>query len=497
MGIFDFFKSKKKANQEEEATVIEDDSQKSPENLYSKKSINETYADEFNKTGLSQSMDIVESGPTEQFQIIYEYREYVVAFVSMMFKGNNSPIAAYQNIENNLVGYLYVAEDMSFNYTVPETLNMMEVEFEKRMSAGTILSYALFYHSEYNNDNNHEAINNYSRNSAITMKYKSAYLTYSFGLPYSIKDDTVIYRGFSFFSNEQNKNILSAQLDGSKDYFQERIEIKPETSENECGLKIKKVNNGSVGNMWSGIFGFERLQGAGRNTLTEYAAFTMSQTPGKNINDLIISDLKYFQVIFRFIQKKDKSFTTFFPVVTNFEFIGAENKLIAEWANVGGLEAVINGVGNDTFAINYFATDYAENKIIYHSNPKLNIALSGILLHLAVATTEEQKLDLDDYTVFSKDLTMYLPHKELGEFGVYDFIGILEDFFGIHLLENGSISGYMLKIRLINEHLGEESFSIQMFVNKDNSEIEDYQIGMKLEGIFQMQGAIIPSNNTN
>ncbi len=478
MGIFDYFKNKKKANQQDDLNSIQNDYTRSPGSSDPKKSINELYAERLNKTGLSQSENIAQAGSQEQFDLIYQYRDYVVLFVSMMFRGNYSPIAAYQNAENNLIGYLYVAEDTSFNYTVPETLEMMEAEFQNRMSAGTLLSYALFYHSEYNNDGNHAVLHSGSRYTAISMKYCSADFTCSFGFPYSIKDDSVTYRGFSFFSNEQNKDILSAQLDESKNYFQERIEIKPEISKNEAGLMIKKVNNGTLGNMWSGIFGFERMQRGNRNILAEYGALAMTKASESPINDLIISDLKYQEVIFRFLQKKDKSNLTFFPVITNPESISVTNQLIAEWVNVGGLEGVISGGGQDTFGITYFATDYAKNKAVYHSNPRLNISLSGIIFQVAEASAEEV------------DFTMYMPHKDLGEFGVYDFIGLLDDFWHTDLLENPPISGYMLKVRLINDVSGDGPFSTVMFVNEDNSEIEKFHVGMKLSGSFQLQGAI-------
>lgn len=488
MGIFDFFKTKKKINQEEQSVLAENRSALSV-NSQPKKSINEMYADRLNASTLSLSTGIFQPASEEQFQLIYKYREYVVLFTSMMFRDNQSPIAAFEDTQNNLVGYLYVTRDMSFNYTVPEVLEMMETEFERRMSAGTILSYAMFYHSEYNNDGNHAIAHEDSKYTAITMKYNSVNGPKgSIGFPYSIENNAVTYRGFSFFSDEQNASILSTELDEAKNYFQERVEIKPEISENEFGLTIKKVNNGSLGHMWSGIFGFDRLNKSQQNVVIEYAALAMIQLPETSTDELIISGLKYNEVIFRAIQKKDQSRTTFFPVVTNPEFINVKNQFIAEWINAGGLEAVISGGSSDTFAMTYFATDYAEKKAIYHSHSNLNISLSGIILYLSEVTEEE--MHSDSAPDFSKDFTMYMPHKDLGELGVYDFIGILEEIHDMNLLEDGNISGHILKIRLINDVVANGRFSIPMFLNNDNTEIRNFQIGMKLGGLFQMQGEI-------
>ena len=187
MGIFDFFKTKKKVHQEEQSVLAENRSALSG-NSQPKKTINELYADRLNESTLSQPTGIYQPASEEQFQLIYKYREYVVLFTSMMFRDNQSPIAAFEDTTNNLIGYLYVTKDMSFNYTVPEVLEMMEIEFERRMSAGTILSYVIFYHSEYNNDDNHAIAHEDSKYTAITMKYKSVNGTAgSIGFPYSIR----------------------------------------------------------------------------------------------------------------------------------------------------------------------------------------------------------------------------------------------------------------------------------------------------------------------
>jgi hypothetical protein len=165
------------------------------------------------------------------------------------------------------------------------------------------------------------------------------------------------------------------------------------------------------------------------------------------------------------------------------------NKQINEWENSDNLEAVISGAGRETFGITYFATDYAENKSIYHSSPKLNMTFSAILFVLTNRGDKEETV-LPNGASFAEDFAAYMPHKELAEFGCYDFIGVLEDFYQNDILEDDMIEGYILKIRLINYEDIKDFFTIPMFINKDNMRLSNLEKGMKISGAFQLQGEI-------
>ena len=78
----------------------------------------------------------------------------------------------------------------------------------------------------------------------------------------------------------------------------------------------------------------------------------------------------------------------------------------------------------------------------------------------------------------------------MAEFGCFDFVGKLEAFREISVSEDKSVKGYILKVKLITNEDFEDFFTIEMFVNKENMRFENLTIGMKLTGMFQLQGQI-------
>jgi hypothetical protein len=475
MGLFDFLKRKKTAEVPADKPLTD-----------KKATIQETPDEE--KSASRAALSLQDETPADQklFDFFLKYGEYVIASISMMLKGNNSPIAAYENSEGNISGYLFFAEDMSFNFSVAEVIEKMETEFKNRLLKNSIKSYCIFYHSGFNFDNNHAVIEDIRKFKAISIKYKSVqgFDDYA-ALPYFRLGGDITYKGINGFSRDQNKQILSIQIDPNKDYFQERVEIKPEINENEFGVKIKKVNNGSVGDMWGGVFGFNN---PGKTQITmEYMAVVFSNLAKFTGAGITIYEAVYEDVIFRGITKIGKPDRTFFPVVKNNAFIDVENKLIAEWVNVGSLEAVIDGGGRDTFGVTYFATDYARKNKIYQTEKKLYVSFSGILYVLDEQKNDEQQTG---DAILSPDFVCYFPHKDLGQFGCYEFIGMLVNYKEMNIGEKGSTPGYILTIKLINNDEIEDFFTIPMFVNKDNMRISELENGMKLSGLFQLLGEI-------
>ncbi len=485
MGIFDIFKKRKKGDDQHLKSDLNEERVRS--STEPPLSINDSYSKNAEKPIYSGNV-IDEDASVELFNFIFKYREYVVSYLSMMFQGNNSPIAAYEKVDGDIIGYLFVAEDMSYNLSVEQVIDKMEVEFERRINDNIISSWVIFYHSEFNNDDNYKAADGYSKTRAITAKYRLGDELNYISIPYTLTGDEVEYRGFSVFSQQQNAQILSAQLTAGKDYFQEKVEIKPEIHENEVGIKIKKVNNGFLGNMWSGIFGFERLNTSNQIPL-EFMALVFARGIKRTVENIIISEINYKDVVFRGVKIADDSMTTIYPVIKSVFCIDVINTQINEWENSDNLEAVISGGGRDTFGITYFATDYAENKSIYHSSPKLDITFSAILFVLKDRDDEEGTI-LPNEASFAEDFVAYMPHKDLAEFGCYDFLGIIEDFYENDISEGINIEGYILNIRLINYEDKKDFFTIPMFLNKDNMKLNNLEKGMRVSGAFQLLGEI-------
>jgi hypothetical protein len=90
----------------------------------------------------------------------------------------------------------------------------------------------------------------------------------------------------------------------------------------------------------------------------------------------------------------------------------------------------------------------------------------------------------------SEDFAGYFPSRALLNYGCFDFIGVLEDFRETRLLIDDSLQGYILTIKLINHEEIENFFTIDIFVSPENMRFKELSKGMKLTGMFQMQGQL-------
>jgi len=422
------------------------------------------------------------------FTQISRYNEYIMRFLHMHLNGNHAPISAYESNDGEIIGFLYmIGEDKSYSLSAGDVLNKMEAKFEAQLLNNEIKSYVILYHSQFKDDNNHAMADNEATSSAISISYRFRNADGGkIALPYSIQEDKVSYRTISDFSPEENNIIFNTQLTEGKDYFQGCEEIKAPETVNSIGLKIKKSNNYDLGNMWGGIFGFEYYQHPdGKKALEEHFVLGLRREPVHVKGDLRISQLEYDGVALKTVAVNGKA-KTFIPVVKTNNVFDVENKEINEWENVDNLEAVITGSGRDTFGLTYFATDYPENRDLYLSNKKHMISISGIAFVLDIYTNEPGKTDVP----LSDDFTAYFPNSDHAQYGCFDFIGELEDFKETQLLESGGLKGYVLRVRLITNPDVENFFTIDMYVNPDNMRVKELTKGMKLTGMFQMQGRI-------
>ncbi|MES2131286.1 MAG: hypothetical protein V4506_02995 [Bacteroidota bacterium] len=427
------------------------------------------------------------SNTNELFPLIDKYKEYVVNFVSMQAQGNYSPISAYEKSNGELTGFLFINSDDSYTLSVEEVLSRMETGFEKKLAEGNIRSYAIFYHSQFTqNIPDHSIAYNDDQLKAISIIYNTKNgLKRKTALPYTFANDELSYSGFAELSPAQNNALFAVKLIEGKDYFQDREMVKSEVIENSIGLKISKSNNSNLSNTWGGIFGFTNFRSEqGSNTLKEYFALTLLNTAAYDNNPVRVSKLDFEDVTFKAVSYR-KDPVSLIPVIKTDYTIEVENKEINEWENVYNLEAIVKGSGRSTFMVNYFATDYAENREVYLASKKLNIKLSAIAYVLDI-----HKDDENSELKYSEDFTAYMPNKDHVVFGCFDFIGQLESFRETSLLNDNSLKGYIMKVRLITNEEIKDFFTIDMFVSLENMRFAELQQGMKLTGMFQLQGQI-------
>lgn len=425
---------------------------------------------------------------SELYLSISKYNEYIVSFVRMHSQGNYAPISAYEKANGEVVGFVYTIDNEStYSLLAQDVVARMETNFEKKLASGEIKSYAILYHSQFANDNNHNIATNDDELKAITVEYhfKNSHKG-KIGLPYTYKNDEINYGGFKEFSQQENNSIFGTQLQQGKDYFKDREKIAAPVMENEIGLKITKSNNSDLANTWCGIFGFESYRKPnGSNVLKEHFALALTKGTHQNKGTLATYQLAYDNVVFKAVTVDGKA-KTILPVIKTNYVIDVVNKEINEWENVGNLEALVTGGGRNTFGITYFATDYAENREIYLSKKELNIKISGIVFVLDISNIHKQEGELK----YSEDFTMYMPNKDLPNYACFDFVGQLEDFKEVHILETKSLKGYIMKMKLITNPDVKDFFTIDMYVTQENIRFKDLQVGMKLTGMFQMQGQI-------
>jgi len=443
--------------------------------------------DFFKKKGNNETAKS-ETPKSELFLSISKYNEYIVRFVDMQQQGNYAPISAYEKSNGEVVGFLYlIGDDNSYSLSAQDVINRMETNFEQKLVSNEIKSYVILYHSQFANDNNHSLANNDNELKAITVSYSfNTGIKGKIGLTYVFEKEEITYQGFKNFSQEENDIIFRTQLKENKDYFQDREEIKTPLIENEIGLTIKKSNNSDLSNTWCGIFGFESYRKPnGSQNLKEHFAMAMTINPSISKNNLTISLLEYEDVNLKAIAYNNNP-TTILPVVKTDYEVDVVNKEINEWENVHNLEAIVTGNGRNTFGVTYFATDYAENRDVYHSKKELRIKMSGIAFVIDISTADNSEGEVQ----YSEDFTMYMPNNDLPNYACFDFIGQLEDFKETVLLEDKSLKGYLLKVRLITNPDIKDFFTIDIFVSPENMRFKELTKGMKLTGMFQMQGQI-------
>jgi len=418
-----------------------------------------------------------------KYDLISKYSEYLIIHIRNQKNNNYSPIAAYDDKQSGINGYLYLAEDMSYNLSAEEVISRMHKEFQSRLDSNKIDSYMIFYHGQIYR----EGINPEDDGlNCIFIDYQTSKGEKGiYKMPYTWNYNEFNYFSISDLSSEQTSKITSTQLKEGKisEYFQEQIQIKPEIETNSIGIKIKKVNNGDFENTWGATLGFNTLNKDGRQIRMEHYAACVSTNPTNANKEYQEYELNYDNIKFKAIETSE--IKMFYPLISQQSALSFVTKEIHEWYNFNRLAAVVIGNGKDTFGLKFMATDYYKNSNKYKESKQHQISLGGFGYVLDKYISDSQ-----NDPKFSEDFCAYMPHKDLNEFGCFEFIGEVLQLEDQQILDNRSINGKLIKIKLINNPEISDFFNLDVFFPEENMRIKEIGIGIRITGMFQLTGNI-------
>ncbi|WP_185289458.1 hypothetical protein [Chryseobacterium lactis] len=477
MGIFDFFK-KKNSRQENVSTPVQEIDR-----------AEEKIAVEVMEEVVETTPEITQEIPSqpqpvnENYEKIKTYNDYIVYSIALQLRGEYTPIAAFEKENGEIEGFVYMVTEDAYALPVHEAISKMEEKFENELQEGKVRSYMILYHSQFDNNDNHSPATQEGEFKAISLSYhfKGADKAKT-GLPYIFENETVTYKGFAEFSHEENNGIMNHQLIDGRDYFTNTEGIAAPETTNEAGIIVRKSNVHNLVNTWSGIFGHENFQ---TKDYGQYLSAVLMQSTVADPLGESKSKTEFEDVRFKTIVTDELS--TIIPEVKTDYTLDFETRSVREWENALNLQAIVAGPARNTFGVWFFATDYAENRNAYLTQPHLNINISGVVLILDA----HQDTDLPDGTKMSEEFTTYMPSQTLPNYACFDFIAKVVDFKETTLLEDGSVKGYILKLKLITHEESEDFFTIDAFVNKENMRFENLTKGMKVTGAVQLQGKIV------
>ncbi|KKR49221.1 MAG: hypothetical protein UT86_C0001G0193 [Candidatus Magasanikbacteria bacterium GW2011_GWC2_40_17] len=244
-------------------------------------------------------------------------------------------------------------------------------------------------------------------------------------------------------------------------------------------IKIKGIKQGSHGDHWGAFFGFQNFRSNPKILLDKIEKILDNKNSIK-IDNKYSKSVENIGQVDLIVISDNKGMASCFPLLNTKYNLPFESKEINERNHVGNIEAQIIGGGRKTFALNFFATDYLNNKQIYKTTKELKINLS------AFAYVIKESENLPDK--FSNDFVTYMPNTESTYGDVYDFIGKIIDFAEYN---HEDIEGYIVKTKLINNEKMEDFFNLDIFVNKENMRIENLKRGTRISGCFWLQGNIV------
>lgn len=420
------------------------------------------------------------------FQLLHPYREYIITFVTMMTKGSYAPIGSYEMEDGSIRGFLYVPGDAKVDLTPREAVNRMRIEFDKRLREHSLRSYIIYYHTHHDKNANHIVANDSEGLNAISLEYKSRSGVHgNSAIPYSFDGEKFNIENITGLNESQNQQIWNTQLTPGKNYFQDVVAVKYEGYENENNLQIRKKYEGKVGDFWKGVFGLSNhTEMKDSQIWAELLATAFAMGTKIKKDKYIVAEFQDNKTKIRVISKDtERNILTFFPVLVTKNSFSINNKFVNEWAHVENLEARITGQLQNGTEVGYYATDYALNREIYTSRDQLNIKISGIVYAMKIYEPEP------NHAILNETYCGISAYENGGE-DSFQFVGILQDFKETEFISIPTFKGYIISIKLNNSSNKEEMFAVDMFVNKQNIQFNNLEIGMKISGLVIFQGEI-------
>ncbi|MFP9118233.1 hypothetical protein ACLI08_10635 [Flavobacterium sp. RNTU_13] len=232
------------------------------------------------------------------------------------------------------------------------------------------------------------------------------------------------------------------------------------------------------------LYGFENMENKNHGAfLNEMVDKALQQTPVEENPVYKVcqngSNRVMQRVIYIISSYHRKNFVaSVFPYFKTESVIQFTPHKLTKWD--AAIEAEVEGEAQDTFALSFYASDYAINESLYQSGQRLEVKISA----LALVIDKSEPFEVNGMK-FSEDFAALIPNKEAGDLCFYDFIGKLIHF-ETHTV-NELIHGYILTIKMINDEK-EDIFTIDVFANLQNMRITDLEIGMRLAGCVWIQG---------
>lgn len=250
------------------------------------------------------------------------------------------------------------------------------------------------------------------------------------------------------------------------------------TIKGRTGVEVSSKEAGAHGDHWHAILGYHKVV----QLEPHIHDFISELNVGARLNDLVTHAAQYENLDVVGVQQGEY-LATLFPVVKSQRTIPVEIKEVIEWDHVDGVEAQIVGVGKDTYSLNFFATDYTENKELYKQGGTLDIAMAGLAYVIDSAASMPENV--------ADNFCAYLPNSDMPTGMDYDFIGEVLSV-SESTLKNEEL--VHLEIRLINDQAAPDLFNLPIVTNKNNLRCEGIQVGDRLSGCFWLQGAVASSD---
>ncbi|WP_144393611.1 hypothetical protein [Pleionea sediminis] len=239
-------------------------------------------------------------------------------------------------------------------------------------------------------------------------------------------------------------------------------------------VKVSKTTNGSHGDHWGALLSFDEsidMESAINETLSDL-------TLHGSVKNKLRLQAKYGNVCILGIQTEN-ALQTLYPALISTNDIPVTINEVKEWEHVNGIEGQVIGSGRDTFAVDFFATDYLENSKRYKQGGELPISLTSFAYVIDVANELPEN--------FSDDFCSYMPSTHTNSDNDYDFIGEVLRVEEVALKNHDLVE---LDIKLIQDRNNENMFNLPMVTHKSNIRCRDINIGDKLSGCFWLQGRI-------